>query len=116
MNLSTTQNNRGQSILRRKTNQDCETRPSDCDGRVEPFQTGSRILFQFSHEEFVKIQSMKTLWNIQCEINPISLQCIFPLIDLAIGGGQNNIEIVHQHTKVTPMISYFHLYVFPSPH
>ena len=71
----------------------------DCGG-LESFQPSSTILLKFSSSEYVKIQSMKTLWNIQCEINPISLQFVFPLIDLAIGGGKNNKEIVHQHTKV----------------
>ena len=76
------------------------TAPSDCERELGPFQPSSTILLKFSSEEYVKIQSIKTLWNIQCEINPISLQLIFPLIDLAIGGGQNTNDIVHQHTKV----------------
>ena len=122
MNLTAAQTKRGHFSFKAKTNQlenTLETRPtdpSDCEGELDPFQPSYTILLKFSSEELVKIKSMKTLWNIQCEINPISLHLIFHLIDLAIGGGQNNKEIVHQHTKVTPMISYFHLYVFPSPH
>ena len=100
MSLSTAQTKRGHFSVGEMV----ETRitdPPDCEGElVEPFQASSRILLKFSSSEYVKIQSMKTLWNIQCEINPISLQHIFPLIDLAIGGGQNNTDIVHQHTKV----------------
>ena len=76
---------------------------SDCEGELDPSHPSSTILLTFSCEEYAKIQSLKTLWNIQCEINPISLQLIFPLIDFAIGGVENNNDdIVHQHTKARP--------------
>ena len=101
MSLSTAQNKRGNFTDRVKE-----------EGELDPYQPSSRILLKFSSSEHVKIQSMKTLWNIQCEINPISLQLIFPLIDLAVGGGerQNNTEVVHQHTKV------LHYYNTPGSH
>ena len=59
-----------------------------------------RSLCSFSNEEYRKIQNMKKLWNIQCEINPISLHLVLPLIDLAMRGGGQDYEVVHQHTKV----------------
>ena len=85
---------------------------SNCEGELDPSHPSSAILLTFSSKEYAKIQSLKTLWNIQCEINPISLQLIFPLIDFAIGGGENNNDdIVHQHTKVRPWQKInFHLF------
>ena len=93
MILNTVRTKRGdQGLLENTASSVCEE---------APFHPSSTILLKFSREEHVKIQSIKTLWNIQCEINPISLQLVFPLIDLAIGGEQNNNEIVHQHTRVS---------------
>ena len=111
MSLSLTQNRRGHlSSLGGQINQGwlekreeiCPAAPSNCEGDLDPFHSCSSILFQFSSEEFAKIKSMKTLWNIQCEINPISLKLIFHLVDLAVGAGQNKLaDIVYQNTKVT---------------
>ena len=72
--------------------------------RVQTYQfcldSCSSLLLTFTNEEYVKIRNLKKLWNIQCEINPISVDLIYPLIDLAVRCHGTDSQIVHQHTRV----------------